>query len=114
MKQFIFTIMLLLLVELNGFSLPTERPCALIRSDRTTTARLLAKEEGNGQDPSPVPKRSDNKDVDVNVNVIPDADALTLTAVGFLLIGLNFFVFANLGDGGLAGAIASIINLSKQ
>jgi hypothetical protein len=50
----------------------------------------------------------------VNVNLVEDIDAVTLTAVGFGLIALNFFVFANLGDGGIGGVVASIINLSRQ
>lgn len=53
-------------------------------------------------------------DVNVNVNLLPDVDAVTLTAVGFGLIAANFFIFANMGDGGIAGMIASIINLSRQ
>ena len=54
-------------------------------------------------------KISDN-DTSVNVNLLPDVDASTLTAVGFGLIALNFFVFANMGDGGIAGPIATIMN----
>lgn len=57
--------------------------------------------------------RNDDDD-DVNVNIIPDVDAATLTAVGFGLIALNFFVFANLGDGGIAGVLATIINTANQ
>ena len=54
------------------------------------------------------------ENVPVQVNLLPDVDAVTLTAVGFGLIAFNFFVLANSGDGGLAGAVATIINLSKQ
>jgi len=53
-------------------------------------------------------------DEDVNVNLIPDVDAATLTAVGFGLIAFNFFVLANIGDGGLGGALATIINTLNQ
>lgn len=52
--------------------------------------------------------------IEVNVNVIPDVDPVTLTAIGFALIAFNFFIFANLGDGGIAGTIASLINLSNS
>lgn len=45
----------------------------------------------------------------VNVNEV-EIDAVTLTAVGFGLIALNFLVFANMGDGGIAGVVATIIN----
>mmetsp|Transcript_25889 Transcript_25889/g.54714 ORF Transcript_25889/g.54714 Transcript_25889/m.54714 type:complete len:116 (-) Transcript_25889:313-660(-) len=53
-------------------------------------------------------KRDDDKNV--NVNLIPDVDAFSLTAVGFGLIAFNFFVLANMGDAGLGGLVARIIN----
>mmetsp|Transcript_35727 Transcript_35727/g.86234 ORF Transcript_35727/g.86234 Transcript_35727/m.86234 type:complete len:115 (+) Transcript_35727:112-456(+) len=52
--------------------------------------------------------RDDDKNV--NVNLLPDIDAFTLTSIGFGLIAFNFFVLANMGDAGLAGIIARIIN----
>ena len=57
--------------------------------------------------------RNDDDD-NVNVNIIPDVDAATLTAVGFALIAFNFFVLGNLGDGGIAGLVATIGNLAQQ
>ena len=62
-------------------------------------------------------QRSDRKDdepLSVNVNIVDNVDSFSLTAVGFALIAFNFFVLANLGDGGLSGVVASIINLAKQ
>lgn len=58
-------------------------------------------------------RREDEND-NVNVNIIPDVDAATLTAVGFGLIAFNFFVLANLGDGGIGGLLATIINMSRE
>jgi len=55
-------------------------------------------------------KVSDPEDAKVRVDVVEDIDATTLTAVGFGLIALNFFVFANMGDGGIAGFVATIMN----
>lgn len=59
-------------------------------------------------------RRSQQKDAptptEVRVDLVDDIDAVTLTALGFGLIALNFFVFANAGDGGIAGLVASIIN----
>mmetsp|Transcript_1463 Transcript_1463/g.2497 ORF Transcript_1463/g.2497 Transcript_1463/m.2497 type:complete len:115 (-) Transcript_1463:52-396(-) len=52
----------------------------------------------------------DDREKDVNVNLLPDVDAFTLTAIGFGLIAFNFFVLANMGDAGLAGVVARIIN----
>lgn len=57
--------------------------------------------EAEREDPGPV------EVFEVNV------DPVTLTAVGFGLIALNFFVFANLGDGGIGGIVASFINASR-
>jgi hypothetical protein len=39
-----------------------------------------------------------------------EVDPFTLAAVGFSLIAFNFFILANLGDGGIAGTVATIMN----
>jgi hypothetical protein len=39
-----------------------------------------------------------------------DVDAATLTAVGFGAIAFNFLVLANMGDMGIGGLVARIIN----
>jgi hypothetical protein len=39
-----------------------------------------------------------------------DIDPVTLTFIGFGLIAANFFIFANLGDGGVGGVVATIMN----
>lgn len=59
-------------------------------------------------------KEADPEPIKVQVNEVKDIDAVTLTAVGFGLIAANFFIFANMGDGGIAGVVASLINLSRQ
>ncbi|KAL7575626.1 hypothetical protein ACA910_011453 [Epithemia clementina (nom. ined.)] len=48
------------------------------------------------------------------VDLVDDVDSVTLTAIGFGLIALNFLVFANLGDGGIGGVVATIINTMKD
>jgi hypothetical protein len=53
---------------------------------------------------------SSPEDIKVRVDVVDDIDAFSLTAVGFGLIALNFLVFANMGDGGIAGVVATIMN----
>jgi hypothetical protein len=55
-------------------------------------------------------RNDDRENVDVNVNEIGNIDAVTLTAVGFALIAFNFLVFANMGDVGIGGLVARIIN----
>jgi hypothetical protein len=59
-------------------------------------------------------KQPDQEEIKVRVDLVPDVDPLSLTAIGFGLIALNFFVFANMGDGGIAGVLASIINTMNQ
>lgn len=54
------------------------------------------------------------QDTPVRVDLVDDIDAVTLTAIGFGLIAFNFFVFANMGDGGIAGIVATIINTLRQ
>lgn len=56
----------------------------------------------------------DDAPVKVQVNELPNVDAFTLTAIGFSLIAANFFIFANLGDGGIAGVVATVINTLKE
>jgi hypothetical protein len=59
-------------------------------------------------------KENDKEPVSVNVNLLPDIDPVTLTAIGFALIAFNFFVLGNMGDGGISGVVARIINLSNS
>jgi hypothetical protein len=56
------------------------------------------------------PSSSPPEEIKVRVDLVDDVDPVTLTAVGFALIALNFLVFANLGDGGISGFVATIIN----
>eukprot|EP00537_Pseudo-nitzschia_pungens_P019722 CAMPEP_0172407818 /NCGR_PEP_ID=MMETSP1061-20121228/75534_1 /TAXON_ID=37318 /ORGANISM="Pseudo-nitzschia pungens, Strain cf. pungens" /LENGTH=136 /DNA_ID=CAMNT_0013143927 /DNA_START=66 /DNA_END=476 /DNA_ORIENTATION=+ len=46
----------------------------------------------------------------VRVDMVDNVDAATLTAVGFGLVAFNFFVLANMGDGGIGAIVATIIN----
>jgi len=55
-------------------------------------------------------KESDREEIKVRVDVVDDIDAFSLTAIGFGLIALNFLVFANMGDGGIAGVVATVMN----
>ena len=54
------------------------------------------------------------QDQKVRVDLVEDVDPLTLTAIGFGLIAFNFLVLGNLGDGGIGGLVATVINLSNQ
>lgn len=55
-------------------------------------------------------KQSDPEEIKVRVDLVEDVDPFSLTAIGFALIALNFLVFANMGDGGIAGLVATFIN----
>ncbi|OEU19966.1 hypothetical protein FRACYDRAFT_236027 [Fragilariopsis cylindrus CCMP1102] len=55
---------------------------------------------------------SNNREqIKVRIDLIDNIDPVTLSAIGFGLIALNFFVFANMGDGGIGGIVAYIINV---
>jgi len=60
------------------------------------------------------PREPAKEDIKVRVDLVDNVDPFTLTAVGFALIAINFFVFANVGDGGIGGIVATIMNLSNQ
>jgi len=52
-------------------------------------------------------------EANVNVNLIGDIDPVTITALGFAAIAANFLIFANMGDGGIGGVVARIINFFR-
>ena len=85
-------------------------------TQHTAPLRLLSQHSVQQQQPafSSTSRLWAVDDDDVNVNLVPDVDAATLTAVGFGLIAFNFFVLANIGDGGLGGVLATIINTLNQ
>jgi hypothetical protein len=125
---------LLLLVTVHGFSVHRSpaipRATSLAPPSLQPTTVVLSAAAGDEEDRlsslgyseqeiqrSRTSTTGDNRkaeDIKVNVNLLPEVDAVTLTAVGFGLIAANFFIFANMGDGGIAGVVASIINLSRQ
>lgn len=65
---------------------------------------------GQGQFVHNLPARLNDEDENVNVFEVKDVDALNLTVIGFAAIAFNFFVLANMGDGGIGGIVARIIN----
>jgi hypothetical protein len=103
-----------LAVETNAFVV--QRAVLTTKSTRQLQPLYMAEEEdklralGYSDDEIRRTNKESDNDISVNVNLLPDVDAATLTAIGFGLIALNFFVFANMGDGGIAGPIATIMN----
>jgi hypothetical protein len=59
-------------------------------------------------------KESDPPEINVRVDLVGNVDSVTLTAIGFGAIAFNFFVLANMGDGGIGGVVATIINTVNQ
>jgi hypothetical protein len=106
----------LVTVETNAFVVQRSAAVPTTKSTRHLRPLYMAEEEdklrglGYSDDEIRRAKKVSDNDSSVNVNLLPDVDAATLTAVGFGLIALNFFVFANMGDGGIAGVVATIIN----
>lgn len=80
----------------------------------TDSDSKLAQSRGSESSPARPRQLVVDDDVPVKVNIIDDVDPVTLTAIGFTLLAINFFILANAGDGGIAGTVASIINLSRQ
>lgn len=115
-KSLLFLVFSIFLAA-QGFTTPTRsfgaRKTPLFSSreeQRTRLAELGYSEEEientlSTIEPSEPPKGQQK----VYVNEV-NVDPVSLTAVGFGLIALNFLVFANMGDGGIAGVIATFIN----
>jgi hypothetical protein len=90
------------------------RPSSLVfMSDENEEDRLSTL--GYSEDEIRRSRKEPSKETkNVRVDLVNNVDAATLTAVGFGLIALNFFVFANMGDGGTAGIVATIISTLRQ
>jgi hypothetical protein len=108
----------IVLVLLIGFVLPScsfsptpFRSGTLRKPQQCFDTTTLKSNQASSKDSSLFYNPNEDPDQrDVNVNLIGDVDSVTLTAIGFGLIALNFFVFANMGDGGIGGIVARIIN----
>lgn len=57
--------------------------------------------------------RGDEPEQKVRVDLIEEVDPVTITAIGFAAIAINFLIFANMGDGGISGVVARIINATS-
>lgn len=116
-------VVLAAVVEVQGFA-PQARITEVLQvssiciaAGRADTALHMAEEEerlrtlGFTEDEIRQSKKeSSPEQIKVRVDLVDGIDAFTLSAVGFGLIALNFFVFANMGDGGIAGIVATIMN----
>ena len=108
-------------VYVNSFVLHPnfEKSVTVMSKGRPTTSSLFMNDNddvdrlralGYSEDELRRARKEPSKDDSVRVDLVDDVDAVTLTALGFGLIALNFLVFANMGDGGIAGVVATIMN----
>ena len=113
-------VLFLAVVNVNGF-VPRVLPSGVTQSSARRCRVLLhmsdSDEEGRlralGYSEDEIrrsKKEPDREEIKVRVDVVDDIDAFSLTAIGFGLIALNFLVFANMGDGGIAGVVATVMN----
>ena len=126
-----FLLVFLFLFRVNGFVSKTSVTTTVIsakdhHASITTSSTRLYNGNNNNQEETQQEKLArlgysnqelqerTTTDPEVNVNLIPNVDAASLTAVGFALIGFNFFVLANMGDGGIGGIVARIINTLNE
>jgi len=72
------------------------------RLDRLSKLGYTQDELSRNEDPAPLPGKVVVTEVDI--------DPFTLTAVGFAALAANFLLFANMGDGGIAGLVARFQN----
>jgi len=52
----------------------------------------------------------EDPDVQVQTNIMNNLDPVTICLIGLAAIAFNFFVLANMGDGGIGGIVARFIN----
>mmetsp|Transcript_388 Transcript_388/g.1065 ORF Transcript_388/g.1065 Transcript_388/m.1065 type:complete len:115 (-) Transcript_388:214-558(-) len=99
----------------NAFVTPSafQRPSSSLRLEEEDKDRLrsLGYSEDEIDRSRKMPEKQPEK---VRVDLVDDVDSVSLTAIGFGLIAFNFFVLANMGDGGIAGVVATIINSSRN
>ena len=125
-----FILFLICCQVLNAFSFVQSNPRTM--GVRTTNMRTLEMSSDNNQDKflreerlsklgyssEEIAKSSSSVDEqeeqEVKVVVIDDVDPVTLTAIGFAAIAFNFLVFANMGDAGISGAVARLINYFRN
>lgn len=83
-------------------------------NDSKPTPEQLGFDNSASRDVSRAQDQLNQQQQKVRVDIVEDVDPFNLTAIGFALIAINFFVLANLGDGGIAGVVATIINTMNQ
>lgn len=108
-------------VYVNSFVLHPnfDKSATVLSKGRPTTSSVFMNDNddvdrlralGYSEDELRRARKEPSIDDSVRVDLVDDVDAVTLTALGFGLIALNFLVFANMGDGGIAGLVATIMN----
>ncbi len=84
---------------------------SLQMSDRDDDSSSRLRDLGFSDDEIQRSRREPEKEKPkVRVDMVDNVDAVSLTAIGFAAIAFNFFVLANMEDGGIGGLVATIIN----
>lgn len=78
-----------------------------VKGPRSTSGHLVEKNENVW---SNLERRHEKWDQKVEVHSIKDIDPVTITALLFAALAVNFFIFAHLGDTGLGNLVARFIN----
>eukprot|EP00560_Eucampia_antarctica_P005221 CAMPEP_0197832502 /NCGR_PEP_ID=MMETSP1437-20131217/15092_1 /TAXON_ID=49252 ORGANISM="Eucampia antarctica, Strain CCMP1452" /NCGR_SAMPLE_ID=MMETSP1437 /ASSEMBLY_ACC=CAM_ASM_001096 /LENGTH=102 /DNA_ID=CAMNT_0043435915 /DNA_START=259 /DNA_END=567 /DNA_ORIENTATION=+ len=91
------------------FTIPTSGTFVVSSPPFSITNDVVSSSSSSSSSPIRMARNGKN-DPDIKVNILDDVDPFTLTALGFLAIAVNFFVFGNMGDGGIGGVVARIIN----
>ena len=97
----VLLLLVCILAAVCGFQVAAPSSCTISRNVAPTHSnRLVSLKLANDPD----------EEQKVRVDLVEDVDPFSLTAIGFTLIAFNFLVLANLGDGGIGGLTARIIN----
>jgi hypothetical protein len=99
-----------------GVAAPRTRPCLGSSNEPDDEAERQQKLANLGFSSDEIKKNpNEQRQPERKVRVdIRDIDPITLTALGFGAIAFNFLVLGNLGDGGIGGVVATIINTLNQ
>jgi len=98
--------------ESTGVIEPTDTPHSdkwgyHVKGPRSTLGHLVEKDKNVWNN---LERRHEKWDQKVEVHSIKDIDPVTITALLFAALAVNFFIFAHLGDTGLGNLVARLIN----
>ena len=129
MRSVFFIVFLSMMLSSSTHAFVPLAPSSTLRLSSPCLSMSSPQEKGEGNTPTPEQlgfsgpsaqqlqeqrAQDELSNQKVRVDLVDDVDSVTLTAVGFAAIAFNFLVLANMGDGGIAGIVATIINTLNQ